>query len=61
MKAAVALQVKFNSLYEVDFVKEMYFEEVCHADNDIYGIIDTLTGLVGRAYAERLKDGGAAA
>ena len=45
-------------MYKVDFVKELYLDNLVDADGYLNKIIRTLSDVMGHAYVERLKTEG---
>lgn len=51
---AAKLQKHINNLYKIDFVKDLYMDEVVESDSLLHKITDTLSDILGRAYLERI-------
>lgn len=58
IQTAVRLQRHISGLFKVDFVKDLYIDEVVDADQCIHKITDTLSDILGRAYVERVMSEG---
>lgn len=54
VQMAAKLQKHINSLYKIDFVKDLYMDEVVESDSLLHKITDTLSDILGRAYLERI-------
>ena len=54
----IELQNHIDKMYKVDFVKELYLDNLVDADGYLNKIIRTLSDVMGHAYVERLKTEG---
>lgn len=55
VRTAIKLQNHIDKLYKVDFVKDLYLDELVDADGYINKIVGTLSDVMGHAYVERLR------
>ena len=58
VRTAIKLQICIDKMYKVDFVKDLYLDELVDADSYINKILDTLSDVMGHAYVERLRTEG---
>lgn len=58
VRTAVKLQNHIDKMYKVDFVKELYLDNLVDADGYLNKIICILSDVMGHAYVERLKTEG---
>lgn len=59
VRTAIQLQNHIDKMYKVDFVKDLYLDELVDADGYINKILATLSDVMGHAYVERLRTEGA--
>lgn len=55
VKTAVRLQNDIDSLYKIEFVKDLYIDDLVSSDQGIHKIVDTLSDITGRAYVEMIR------
>lgn len=58
VRTAIKLQSYIDKMYKVDFVKDLYLDELVDADGYINKIVGTLSDVMGHAYVERLRTEG---
>lgn len=58
VRTAIKLQNHIDKMYKVDFVKDLYLDELVDADGYINKIVGTLSDVMGHAYVERLRTEG---
>ena len=58
VRTAIKLQNHIDKMYKVDFVKDLYLDELVDADGYINKIIGTLSDVMGYAYVELLRTEG---
>lgn len=55
VRTAIKLQNHIDKLYKVDFVKDLYLDELVDADGCLNKIMGMLSDVMGHAYVERLR------
>lgn len=58
VRTAIKLQNHIDKMYKVDFVKDLYLDELVDADGYINKIVGMLSDVMGHAYVERLRTEG---
>lgn len=58
VRTAIKLQNHIDKMYKVDFVKDLYLDELVDADGYINKILGTLSDVMGHAYVERIRTEG---
>lgn len=58
VRTAIKLQNHIDKMYKVDFVKDLYLDELVYADGYINKILGTLSDVMGHAYVERIRTEG---
>ena len=55
VRTAIKLQNHIDKMYKVDFVKDLYLDELVDADGCLNKIMGMLSDVMGHAYVERLR------